>query len=98
METQTFDRETTVDGVLRILGDMTKDWDTALNGPIGETTSLMTDLGFESIDMVMLIVAIEERFGRKGMPFESLFMIDGRYVEDVSVRELVDFLHEHLNA
>jgi acyl carrier protein len=75
---------------------MTSDWDTGLSGDIEGETSLMCDLTFESIDVVMLIVAIEERFRRKGLPFEELMMVDGRYVEDLKVSDVVDFLDKNL--
>jgi len=84
--------------VVQILEDMTKDWEHGLTGPITAETGLMADLGFESIDMVMLIVAIEERFGRKGFPFEQLFMTEGRYVEELSVGTVAEFLHRQLNG
>jgi acyl carrier protein len=85
-------------GVIAILEDLTKEWDTGFSGRINGETSLMRDLTFESIDIVMLIVAIEERFGKKGLPFEKLLMLDGRYVDDVRVRELVAFLSENLSS
>ena len=84
--------------LVEILGDITQDWDTELSGKIGADTSLMTDLTFESIDVVMLIVAIEERFKKTGLPFDELLMIDGRYVDDLRVSELVSFLEKHLNS
>ena len=43
------------------------------------------DLGFESIDIVQFVVALEENFKRRDMPFEKLLMIDGRYVDELSV-------------
>jgi acyl carrier protein len=45
----------------------------------------------------MLIVAIEDRFNKTGLPFDELLMIDGRYVDDLHVSELVGFLDTHLN-
>ena len=84
--------------LVEILEDITQDWDTELSGKIGADTSLMNDLTFESIDVVMLIVAIEERFKKTGLPFDELLMIDGRYVDDLRVSELVSFLETHLNS
>jgi len=83
--------------LVEILEEITQDWDTELSGKIGADTSLMNDLTFESIDVVMLIVAIEERFKKTGLPFDELLMIDGRYVDDLRVSELVSFLDTHLN-
>ena len=84
--------------LLEILEGITQDWDTELTGKISAETSLMKDLTFESIDVVMLIVAIEERFNKTGLPFEELLMVDGRYVDDLRVSELVGFLETHLNG
>lgn len=43
-------------------------------------------------------VAIEQKLGRKGLPFEKLFIQDGAYVDDVSVTDVVGFLQEELQA
>jgi len=85
-------------GVVEILEEMTKEWDTGFSGRIGPDTSLMNQLTFESIDIVMLIVAIEERFGKKGMPFEELLMVDGHYVDDLKVSQIAAFLETQLRA
>lgn len=87
-----------LDGVVEILEEMTKEWDTGFSGRIGPDTSLMNNLTFESIDIVMLIVAIEERFGKKGMPFEELLMVDGHYVDDLKVSQIAGFLERQLRA
>ncbi|HXH28100.1 MAG TPA: phosphopantetheine-binding protein [Candidatus Polarisedimenticolia bacterium] len=92
-----YDRQTITDDVLAILNDMTGDWDTGFSGAIGPDTRLVADLAFESIDVVQLIVALEERYQRRDLPFEQLLMADGRYVDEIRVREAVDFLHRHLN-
>jgi acyl carrier protein len=91
-------REMILKGVVEILEEMTKEWDTGFSGRIGPETSLMNQLTFESIDIVMLIVAIEERFGKKGMPFEELLMVDGHYVEDLKVSQIAGFLQTQLRA
>jgi acyl carrier protein len=82
--------------VLAILADLTQDWELDLDGGITAATRLMHDLAFESIDVVQLAVAIEQRFERKGLPFESLFIRDGDYVDDLTVGEVVVFLRQHL--
>jgi acyl carrier protein len=93
-QTQTIDP--IVDQVAGILRDMTSDWDLDSDQPIGRNTQLIADLAFESIDIVQLVVAIEENFGKRGLPFDKLLMTDGRYVEDLSVGEVADFLKAHL--
>jgi acyl carrier protein len=84
--------------VIEILEEMTRDWDTGFSGKIGPETHLMKDLTFESIDIVMLIVAIEERFGRKGLPFDTLLMVGGGYVDDLKVSDITGFLARTLDA
>jgi acyl carrier protein len=90
------DRSSILDQVVRIVSDMTADWDLELSGGIRPETLLIADLSFESIDVVQFVVALEERFGRRGLPFEKLLMVDGRYVDDLSVFQVVGFLHDHL--
>ena len=85
-------------GVIEILEEMTREWDTEFSGKIGPGTRLMQDLTLESIDIVMLIVAIEEKFGKKGLPFDTLLMEDGRYVEELQVSQIADFLKTNLAA
>jgi len=90
------DSKTLLDDVTRILEDMTSDWDLEFSGGIGPETCLISDLAFESIDVVQLVVAIEERFARRDLPFEKLLMADGRYVDDVRVSQIVQFLESNL--
>lgn len=75
-----------------ILTDMTSDWDIELENPISRDTRLIADLAFESIDIVELVVAIEQAFESRGIPFEQLLMVDGRYVDDLSVAQVSDFV------
>ena len=84
------------DGVVRILAHMTSDWDLELSGGIGSSTRLVEDLGFESMDVTMFVVALQDAFGRRDLPFEMLLMRDGRYVEDLDVATVVGFLADNL--
>ena len=92
-----FSKETIFQDLIHILENMTYDWDMEFTGPIEPGTKLIADLAFESIDVVQFIVAIEECFQRRGLPFEELVMVDGRYVDEIKVSETVDFLFRHLN-
>jgi acyl carrier protein len=83
--------------VVATLKEMTADWDLEFSDPLGPQTRLIEDLAFESIDIVQFIVALEQRFNRKGLPFEQLFMRDGDYVEEMQIAEIVDFLSEQLH-
>lgn len=89
-------REEILQNLVDILKDMTSDWDLEYDGQIGSGTRLIEDLAFESIDIVQLVVAIEEKFKRRGMPYEELLMEDGRYVDEVVVGDVVEFLFRHL--
>ena len=80
-----------------MLQDMNADWDTDFSSPIGPDTRLVDDLGFESIDMVQFIVAIEERFQRRGLPWEKIIMNNGRYVDDINIGDLNARLFPPLN-
>lgn len=87
----------TIPEVTRILEDMTTDWDLDFSGGIGPDTLLIADLAFESIDVVEFVVALEERFGRRDLPFEALLMADGRYVDDLTVAQVAEFLDAHVD-
>ena len=92
------DRETVFQELSSILKEMTSDWEMDDGAAIGPETLLIADLGFRSIDVVQLVVAIEEHFGRRDLPFGELLMDDGRYVDDLRVGDAVAFLTEHLKA
>lgn len=81
---------------IAILSEMTADWDTGFSGGIGPQTGIIADLAFESIDVVQLVGAIEERFGKRGLPFEEILIKDGNYVDEIKVSEIADFLAKHL--
>lgn len=93
-----YDREAIQRDLVAILTDMTADWDTSFSGGIQGDTRLIEDLGFESIDVVQLVVAIEGQFQRRDLPFEELLMVDGRYVEELQVKSIVDFLARQLGV
>ncbi len=82
--------------VIEALEAMTVDWDLELEDGINKETRLIEDLAFESIDVVQLVVALEQRLNRKNIPFEHLFMEDGDYVDDILVSDIVDFLNKEL--
>lgn len=91
-------RDDLVRDLTEILEDLTSDWDTGFSGSISAETRLIADLGFESIDVVHLIVTLEERFHRQDLPFQALLMRDGRYVSDLRVADLSRFLEQNLAA
>ena len=81
-----------VSQLVGILEDMTSDWDFDYDGGIRSETRLIGDLSFESIEVVQLMVLIEQHFELKNFGSEKLLMTDGRYVDELSVDEIADFL------
>src|ERR671933_734528 len=78
--------------LLELMSDLAGDWE--YDGRIGAETRLFGDLELESLDLVVLGMAIQERYG--AMPFAEFFAAVGeRPEQDVSVGELAAFAHEH---
>jgi acyl carrier protein len=86
-----------LDAVLALLNELSGDWE--YDGEIGPDTYFLADLGFESLDIVVLSTLIQQRYGR--LPFaEYLEELGQRPVEqrDITVEELVEFVCEHRQA
>ena len=79
-----------------LLRDFTQDWDHEFEGAMSRDTRLLADLGFESIDIIQLVVAIEQMVGKTKLPFNELLMQNGRYVDDLSIGQIADFLAPRL--
>ncbi len=78
--------------LIDLLADFTQDWDTQPDGGITADSKLLADLGFESIDVIQFMVAIEEDIAGRKLPFNDLVMKDGRYVDDLSVSQIAEFV------
>ena len=78
-----------------LLEDFTQDWDHEFQGPMDRETRLLADLGFESIDIIQLVVAIQEEVLRRKLSFDKLLMKDGRYVDDLSIGQIADYIAVH---
>lgn len=89
-------RKNVLQETVNILEEITSDWDLEFAGGIGAETRIVSDLEFESIDVVQFVVQIEKFYDRKDLPFEQLLMVDGRYKDDITVGEVVNFLENHL--
>ena len=89
-------REEIESTIVNLIKTMTEDWDMDFEGEIDLETRLIEDLSFESIDVVQLVLQIETHYNRKDLPFETLLMEDGEYVEDLKLSQVVDFLENHL--
>lgn len=69
---------------------LVQDWD--LTQPIDAETRLVADLGFESIDLIQMAAALEQEFGRSSVVFADLLIVDGRYVDDLTVGQIAEVL------
>jgi acyl carrier protein len=88
-------RSVVLTDVLSLMAGLADDWD--YTGPLTSETYLFGDLGFESLDLVVLATTIQERYGR--LPFsEFLAEIGQRETRDLSIGELVDFVCEHIDS
>lgn len=66
------------------------------SGVIGPQTLFFSDLGFVSIDAIVLGETLEQHYGQS-LPFQQfLAQAAERGAEDLSVGELAAFLAEHL--
>jgi len=76
-----------------LLEELKEDWETA---EVTRETMILADLDFESIDAVALGGAIQDHYRQK-LPFAEYFgQLSERGAQDISVGEIVDFIHEHL--
>jgi acyl carrier protein len=87
---------TVLRAIVDIISEMLEDWGTG-GGVVSGTTMLVADLEFASVDIIHLIVAIEEHFGRGRLNFQDLLMKDNRYVDDLSVNQLASFVTSRLS-
>lgn len=78
------------DRLIATLQEFVSDW--GVTSEISINTTLVEDLEFDSIDIIQLIVAIETTFGKRNLGFQDLLIKDGRYVDDLSVSTISDFL------
>jgi acyl carrier protein len=93
---RTIHKESIMAEVLSLLIQLAGDWE--YSGEILPETFLFADLGFESIDAVVLASHVQEHYQRQ-LPFpELLAELGRREIKDMNVGELVEFIHYHLNG
>ena len=83
--------------VIAVLQDMIADWELDDLNEIDAETKLMEDLAFESLDVVQFVVSLEKEFEQRNLPFQNLFMHDGDYVDEINVKEVVEFLTKNIS-
>jgi len=81
--------------LLQKMGELTADWD--YPDPVRPESLLFTELGFESLDAVVLCTAIQEHY-QTPMPFAELLAEIGQQQRDLSIKELADFVDTHLSS
>lgn len=80
----------------KIFKDTMGDWE--YSGEFTPETRLFADLGLESIDLVALGGAIEEHY-RRTFPFAQwLTELRDQQVDDIRVKDVIEFLHRNLNS
>jgi acyl carrier protein len=90
------DHDSVMAEVLSLLRQLAQDWE--YSGEISPKTFLFADLGFESIDAVVLASHVQDHYQRQ-LPFpELLAELGRREVKDITIGELVEFIHYHLNG
>ncbi len=87
-EREPLDRSATLATVIATLEDLMQDWE--IEEPIGPETRVVADLGFESIDLIQMIGALERAFRQRGGALVDMLVANGRYVDDLSVGEITD--------
>jgi acyl carrier protein len=82
--------------VLKSLSELSQDWD--YSDPIGPDTLLFSEMGLDSLDLVVLGTGMQEHYNQQ-MPFaEFLAAIGERGQRDVSIAELVEFIDAQMNS
>lgn len=88
-------RQEILDYLLQKMGELTQDWD--YTEPVRPGSLLFSELGFESLDAVVLCTAIQEHY-QTPMPFAELLAEIGQQQRDLSIDELTTFVDTHLNG
>ena len=89
---ESLSKDALVSEVINVVKDIVKDWDIELEEEINGNTGLIEELEFESIDIVRFVVALEQHFECRGIPFEKLFMNSGGYISELKIFEVAQFL------
>jgi acyl carrier protein len=74
--------------VVATIESLMQDWD--IEEPIRPATRVVADLGFESIDLIQMVGALERAFRLSGMSLVDMLVVDGRYVDDLSIGQITD--------
>ena len=83
--------------LIRIIEEIATGWESQFERSMGPETLLGADLAFKSIDVVRLIAAIQKKYNKYEIPFQELFVPNGRPVKDLRVSDFVDFLNARID-
>ncbi|MCU0968135.1 MAG: acyl carrier protein [Rubrivivax sp.] len=89
-------RDTAESTVIAVIEDLIQDWGLELSDGVNASTRVVADLEFASVDIIQLCVALEECYARK-FGFQALLMRDGRYVSDLTVAQISQFIEARLS-
>ena len=88
-------RKEILDYVFKMIEELSQDWDYAC--AVTPDSLLFTELGLESLDVVVLGTAIQEHYQFQ-MPFAEFLAELGCEQRDLSISQLVVFVDRHLNT
>jgi acyl carrier protein len=88
------ERQAVLANVMKEAAGLTQDCEREFAAPIAPETRLVADLGCQSLDIIVLIAQLSRQLQRNDIPFERLFLANGKPVSDVTVGALADFLWE----
>jgi len=81
--------------VFSILTEFAEEWDLD-DLEVASGTRLKADMGFESTDIMQLFLAIQEAFPTMTLHFQSLIMADGKFVKDLTAREVIVYVNTEI--
>jgi acyl carrier protein len=83
-----WDREEALLTTISTIKTLVQDWE--FDQPIDAQTRVVADLEFESIDLIQMVSALEQAFAIPGMSLVELLIVDGRYVDDLTIAQIAD--------
>ena len=90
------DKETIFSDIIATLNRVGEDWE--YSGEMTLETTLLEDLGLESIDVVVLGEFLEEHYGQT-FPFTEYFTeLSQQKISDIRLSDLVDFIYENFEG
>ena len=89
-------RDSVYQTVRELIEKLAEDWE--YDSEITQDTLMVADLGLESIDVVVLGTTIQNEYDCTLPLAEFMAEVGQREQKDIRIGELVDFVHNHLQA